>query len=252
MTGWPLVSQRGIKVRAYYDPKITKEQFDQEAYYQIQGEDIIHHFVKVVRLRPREKVLLLNGKGLTVTTEVLRVDKLKIDLEVVGVVEKKRPYIIDYAVGITKRESFEDTMRIAVESGVHRFFPIKTEFANDLYIKDERLDKILESSLTPSNNPFMTEIREQTFLKELEFKNYKKVYYFTLSSEKGKALGTTKLEPDDSILVILGPEGGLSVQEEDYLDQNGAIGINLATPILRTPNALSCSVGYLLAHYQNN
>mgnify|MGYP001199164823 CR=1 FL=1 len=48
-------------------------------------------------------------------------------------------------------------------------------------------------------------------------------------------------------LVIIGPEGGFSPEEELFLEGGSkTIKIHLSTPILRAPHALSVAIGFLL------
>ena len=77
------------------------------------------------------------------------------------------------------------------------------------------------------------------------FYQYDKV--FTFSSSDNTQKPRSQIKGFKKALVVIGPEGGFSQEEETILgnDQKTTM-INLPTPILRAPHALSAAVGFLL------
>ncbi len=55
-------------------------------------------------------------------------------------------------------------------------------------------------------------------------------------------------EKADSVIILIGPEGGFSNEEENYLKSNGFFDFSLGNFILRSETAAIVSVG-LIAHF---
>jgi RsmE family RNA methyltransferase len=86
-------------------------------------------------------------------------------------------------------------------------------------------------------------------LKEIS-KEYDKIFYFS-SVKKDSFVNLNIDQEKNKILLVIGPEGGLSPFEERFLNGLEKIQtVHLPTPILRAPHALATSVGYLLGCYQ--
>ena len=143
------------------------------------------------------------------------------------------------------------TLKNAVELGVQKMIPFISNYSNYNFKRRDRADKIIESSLIQSNNPFRLELVDPLELKHIKgtLDSYDYIFISSLSSNKEIKIG--KISTKSLILIIIGPEGGFSNEEEKYFleSQNSSL-INLPSPILRTPNALSALMGYIMAKFE--
>ena len=200
--------------------------------------------LNVVRVKINEEILVLNGHGLIALTKVSLITKNQIELLIISIEESVASHEISLAIANPKKEAFEDILKIAVELGIRNIYPLTSKFSQYDYVYNDRIQRILESALIQSNNPFLPVIYPQAELIDY-VKNLDSVLYFFNSRQnncgKVEFISGTRT-------ILIGPEGGFSANEEDaILTKNNVISIHLPTPILRAPTAVASSVGYLLS-----
>ncbi len=209
----------------------------------IDGESAKH--LLVARVRIEEEILLLNGKGKKIVAKVISLQKKSIDLMVLIIDSAMPSHALRLALGMPKKDAFEDIIKISVELGIAEIYPLTTQFSQSIYQENERIHRILESALIQSNNLFFPIIHPQSNLLEyLSRMDNQDLAFFnsrpnTKNDRENKCLFTS---------VLIGPEGGFSQEEEaQILSHKNVKSIHLPTPILRAPTAVASSIGYLLA-----
>lgn len=212
----------------------------------VEGERL--HHLKVVRVRPSEEILLLLGRGKTALSEVVKIDKKAITLKITEIKHVNKETQIDLYVGLTKKDAFEELLKLATELGVDHIVPLETKFSQPLTSQLKRQDKIIQGAMEQSNNAYAPVVDElSTFeqaLKKLEASN-STVYYF---SSQSSSSSQDKLVPRMSrISLVIGPEGGFSHEEEAEMEKYQLHRIRLNIPIMRTPTATCVAVGYALS-----
>jgi len=203
-----------------------------------------HHLINVVRLKKSETILLMNGKGSTSIGTILEITKKVVEIKLTEVRIFKRKCIIDLAIVLPKKEAFEDILRIATELGIRKVYPlVGANTPMDYETNNERINRILESSLEQSNNPFILEIDKKRSLNEfiISKHQYAQSFIFDVS---GEGPGHLKTFTGDCLFLI-GPEGGLAAHEVEKLKLNFNHTVSFGTPILRAPQAVSFGAGLL-------
>ena len=214
--------------------------------------DRAHHLLKVARIKIGEDLLIFNGSGLKITSRVSEVKRRELSLEILEVShESRQAPLLDIAFCLPKKSALDEILKISVELGLNKIIPLISEYSSRYDLNKERVDRLLESALIQSNNPFLPIMNKERDLKTLDSlcSSYDRVFYF--SSIK-KVSGSIAFQNEvKKALLIIGPEGGLSNLEEDYIENIDNVNtIHLPTPILRAPHALATSVGYLLGIFQ--
>ena len=214
--------------------------------------DRAHHLLKVARIKIGEDLLIFNGSGLKITSRVSEVKRRELSLEILEVShESRQAPLLDIAFCLPKKSALDEILKISVELGLNKIIPLISEYSSRYDLNKERVDRLLESALIQSNNPFLPIMNKERDLKTLDSlcSSYDRVFYF--SSIK-KVSGSIAFQNEvKKALLIIGPEGGLSNLEEDYIENIDNVNtIHLPTPILRAPHALATSVGYLLGLFQ--
>ncbi len=208
----------------------------------IEGESAKH--LMVVRVKLDEEVLVLNGRGSKLLTRVASINKNKVELTIFKKEDSKPTFKINLAIAAPKKDAFEDILKIAVELGVSKIYPLSSQYSQYVYEQSPRVQRLIESALIQSNNPFLPIIHHQLKLNDY-LENLKTPLYFFNSkdSECGKVEKINK-----EISILIGPEGGFSDAEiQLILSKSETYSIHLPTPIMRAPTALATSIGYLLA-----
>jgi 16S rRNA (uracil1498-N3)-methyltransferase len=202
--------------------------------------DLLHHLVNVVRLEAGEELLLLDGKGLKVLTRVERITKKEIALTMVSDSIEERRFSIDVAIGIPKREALELCLKQATELGVRNIYLVRGAFSQMRVPEVDRLRKLLVSALEQSNAPYLPELIETNWALLPDLPGI-------FLDSQGTSMAQSSLKTPREVLLIVGPEGGLSPEELALLrGRTNLEAITLPTPILRTPTALSVGAGMLL------
>lgn len=224
-------------MRAHYFPELSKQER-----YLLTG-DALHHLVKVVRIDVGEELLLLNGAGLKIQTKVEAISKRELHLTFLNEEIVTRPYQFSLALGMPKREALELSLKQATELGFKDIFLIRSEYSQMRFPEAERLQNLLVSALEQSNGAYLPKVIEAKW-ETLPWEEFSHVVMMDSQNKKCEKLN---LSSDGNELLIVGPEGGFSGGEIEFLHQRPNLKIvNLPTPILRTPTALATGTGMML------
>ncbi len=217
------------------------------------SDDRSHHLLKVARVKNGDEVLLLDGKGGRYNSEVINCTKKEVSLRVTSFEKAQQKSRIDIAIGLPKREAFEAALKNATQVGVSEVYPFRADFSQWSIKNTDRVSSVIESALIQSNNPYLpiihNEVESLDGLFEI-FKEYDVILLTTLRESKELKIKEELNLEDIRVLLIIGPEGGLSTREEDLvLKESNVYGLKLPTPILKTENAVSTIVGYVLGKF---
>ena len=206
-------------------------------------EDDFHHLKNVLRIKVGDEVLFLDGAGYSrgAIVEIIEKKMLKCSF-VSDLTFKKSNSSFSIALALAKRESLESSLKQLVEIGVTEIFLFDCAYSNKIELKQDRLNKLLISALEQSNGQYLPTIKKISFQQLLEMNVDKFIYFSSVASS-----GSLSLEPGGSFLLIIGPEGGLSEDEEESIKNlKNSVTINLPTNILRASTASSVCSGYIL------
>lgn len=228
--------------------------FIDEAYQptvQLTGEPH-HHMLRVMRMTAGDQVFLVFKDQTAVKAEITGIDADSVQLMELEkeTFSRELPVEVTLASGLPKGEKLELIAQKATELGAHQFlaFPANTSVVKwdnkKLQKKQQRLNKIIQEAAEQSHRQFLPQLAFVTNEKELvsAFTDYDEVL---IAYEESAKLGEQaqlvqtlqKLTPGSKLLVIFGPEGGLSPKEVNTFQQAGAKLCGLGPRILRTETA---------------
>jgi 16S rRNA (uracil1498-N3)-methyltransferase len=214
------------------------------------NDERANHLIKVVRIKPGEKILLIQGSGIAFISTVDSVSKRSIILDVTEKIKKEKAINVDLCLGIPKRDPFELTLKNAVESGYGKIYPFVADYSQWKIKNTDRISALIDSAVIQSNNLFPPEVFDMAVsLDSMQsfFGQYDHILLTTLKSNSGNI---ETLDKNKKYLVVVGPEGGLSEREEDLLLRHDkTVGVKLDCPILRTQNAVTAMYGFLLGKF---
>ena len=194
------------------------------------------------RLQVNDEVMLLDGignKALGKFTELnKRVAKVFIEkIEHAAIT----PTDIAVASAIPKGDRQKLMLDMLTQLGVTTFIPLNCEFSSTKATEKsiEKWQRIVVEACKQSGNPYLMNIQSSNTIPELidsTIWNERLVFQTDQHAEKQIK------EVNEKILVVIGPEGGLSDQESTLLRGAGAKGLNLGPHILRTETAAVSAV----------
>lgn len=230
-------------MRALYLPDLQKALIKNEVTI-----NDIHHFVNVIKIKEKEEVLLLDGQGTKAIALVHEISKKRVKFIIQSQTQSVPEFNLSLAQCLVKKEAMEDILRMSAEVGLSQVFPLQSQHSWHLFIPNQRINSIMGSALEQSNNANLPRIHEPQKLQDFDFKIFDRVLYFSSNPIFLKQKAIETLQKSQKILLLIGPEGGLTNQEEEvFLTQKNFTFVHLPTPILRAPTAVLVATGYTLS-----
>ena len=212
-------------------------------------DDDAHHAVRVLRLRPGERVTISDGEGNVADATVVRAGG-----QLVARVEARRhvrrePPALTVLQGIPKAGKLDVVVQKLTELGVDELIPLQAGRSVarwDDPRKQERLAVIAREAAKQSRRAWLPvvrpPVRPATALTE--------GLTLVLHEEAGLRLRDA-LPPraPDRITLVVGPEGGLDAEEVEMFVKNGGQAVSLGPTILRTETAALVAATLILGRY---
>lgn len=231
---------------------LEEELNEGEAYSLTDGE--FHHLFRVVRARCNDEVEVVNGRGIlarAVITDIAK-DRAKLTISQRLNVQSFQQQLI-LVQGLPKLNRLDFILEKGTELGVDQFilFPgelsIKKEFS---YHQHERARAITIAAMKQCGRLFLPQVVLSSPLDEWKKPTQGRLFYGdtnpdALPFEKVWKEGRTDLFP---LMFVVGPESGLSHDEEEKLKSLGAFGVKIHPNILRTDTAALAALA-LVSHW---
>ncbi len=207
-------------------------------------DDIFHYIKKVLRLKIGDPILVLDGEGGIYDAVIERFDKRSATLKIKGPSSepsREPPVKIILLQAILKADKMDFVLQKCTELGVVEFWPIITERTE---VKRTRKlphwRAVVREATRQCRRAMVPHIREPMLLKEaldaLSPSSMK-----LLLSEKTGGSGLPQKRSEE-IILLAGPEGGLTEQEDKMAKDSGFIPVNLGPRVLRAETAAMSGV----------
>ncbi len=228
--------------------------------------DEARHIRRVLRMRSGDEIFFFDGTGRIYQGRIIEVDPFDVVIEILESWEKEDESIEIYlAQGIPKGEKMDFIVQKSTELGVRMIFPLITERTIPEMDEVSRMKKIerwrrisIEASKQcgRSDLPIIKDIRMlDSFLSKnitgslTGAKNELRIILW--EGEKKITLRDflrSQTRPERVVLLI-GPEGGLSLREVERACSEGFRTVSLGHNILRTETAAIIAIGNILYEY---
>ena len=210
----------------------------------IKDKSDCNHIQNVYRLNVGHEIRIIDGEY-EYFTEITQISKKEVSVKIL---EKKEDSYslnvnIDVAMGILKNDKMNLAIQKLTEIGVNKIIPLKTErVVVKINEKKEKWDVVVREIT-------FTEITPVKKLAEIDYSKYDKIIFAYENSDESKSLSEIIEKEDKNILYIIGPEGGITQEEVDFLKNNKAIEISLGKRILRAETAAIVVCGIIANFY---
>jgi len=207
-------------------------------YVIVDGEDF-HHLVNVLRININEKLLIVVDRGYRFIGKVTSIEKNKLIIDLIEKINENYDPVFNLyiAQSIPKGKKFENIIKYGTELGVNGFFPLITErtIAKLNIEKIERLKRIAKEEAQLSKRDKIPEVYTPiNFIDFLKTSNkYEKKYIFW-ELEKENCVDNIEIKKNENVIVIIGNEGGFSLEEINQAKNYRFISISLGKRILRS------------------
>lgn len=203
----------------------------------------IHHIKKVMRNNIHDKIEVVYN-NITYLCEIEDLTNFKIKILKEEKEDKQLGCKIILGIALIKEQKQDLVLQKATELGVNTIIPINMERCvvklddKKFSKKKERWQSICKEASEQSKRNTIPNILNMMNLKELE--SIDATHKIVLSTKKDKKLLNNYLQNLTScakIFIVVGPEGGISDKEEEYLNKIGFESISLGSRIMRAETA---------------
>ena len=208
--------------------------------------DVAFQVKNVLRSRINDEFLIgIDGK--TYLSRIIEIGNKEIKFEVVkeetGNLEL--PVFVSLFQGYPKAEKMENIIKYGTQLGISEFHPTlmnRSIFKLDNSKKDnkiERFNKIAKEAAEQSFRNICPKVVDIKKLKQIDFSEYDvKIVCYEESAKENETSAFKKLvrnmKTNDKVAVVVGPEGGITKEEIEYLTEQGFVCCALGPRILRT------------------
>lgn len=221
-------------MQLFYNPDIDEStesfSFDKEE---------SRHIIKVLRKKDSDILYVTNGLGLLFETEITLASDNKCIVQVLSIKKSDEPkFRLHLAVAPTKmNDRFEWFLEKATEIGIQEITPIICDRSERKVINLERFEKIILSAMKQSNETYLPKLNEAISFKEFIKQKNEGLQLIAHCEETDKKSLKQILKPNESVTMLIGPEGDFSEKEIALALDNNYQPVTLGNTRLRTETA---------------
>ncbi len=207
-----------------------------------------HHLIRVLRKKEGEKIKLINGMGVEYEGEIIEIVKkgktLKAKVKILKLLRKENlpSKKIIALIPLLKGDKTEFLIEKGTELGITKFIPFQSDYTvvKPSYKLKERLKIKAINALKQSGRLYLPEINSpvnlKVFLSENPFSSSFKIVALPTGELYLRDLAN-KVFNSKEIVLISGPEGGFSKDEENLLKNQRFISFSISPYILKAETA---------------
>lgn len=212
------------------------------------------HAATVRRTRVGEHLLLTDGAGLRVEGEVVTVGSGTLDLRIVSVAGDPAPtprFVLVQA--LAKNDRDDQAIEAATECGVDEVVPWQAarsvvQWRGERGEKARRKwDAVLVAATKQSRRTRRPVLAPTASTTDLAARVRDAAAAYVLHEDATLPLAGVTLPGAGDVVLVVGPEGGISPEELADLTQAGAVAVRLGTTVLRSSSAGPAALAVLSA-----
>jgi 16S rRNA (uracil1498-N3)-methyltransferase len=215
------------------------------------------HAANVRRIRPGEELDLGDGAGIVAQCVIEATAKGRLVARVQGrrTVDPPTPHIT-VVQALPKSDRSELAVELATEAGADAFLAWQSERCVARWDGQAKVDKglrrwqaVARSAARQSRRPHVPSVTSLVSTPELvrtvATASANGAVVLVLHESATEPLASVAVEGADSLMLVVGPEGGISDDELAALSGAGAIAVRLGPTVLRTSTAAAVALGAL-------
>lgn len=260
---------------------VEHDLLNQEAFL-LTGQEAIHA-VRVLRMRPGEEVVLIDGLGHSARTRIIDLKRnglLLQQMERITLADDRLP--IGLLAALLKPEKMDMVIQKATELGIREIWPVITEYSSDkkhfthprYKARHSRWNEIARQALKQCRGAFLPEIHEImplkaacTAINEIAYFHTRLFCWEAAEATLKERSDFTSKERSDFItaapwpeitppcILALGPEGGFSDSDCRTLRDQNFLAVSLGQRILRAETAAIAAISitaFLISRSKTN
>ena len=200
-----------------------------------------NHIARVMRASVGDEVRAVDGIGHAYRIRITRIDPAHSRGEIIESVEPAPEANIRFAMGIGTilPKRLEAAWDSCVQLGISKLIPIRTAYSTKRLREDgryvERLRTVSRRAMLQCGRAILPEVGDPVDLARLLTGDYDIILYGDIDGLP--TLPAQRPRLGKRVLLLTGPEGGFSSEENRLIQDAGGIGISLGPRKLRTETA---------------
>ncbi|KNX37456.1 16S rRNA (uracil(1498)-N(3))-methyltransferase [Luteipulveratus halotolerans] len=202
------------------------------------------HAATVRRIGVGEQVLLADGSGALAEAVVTATakDELTLTLETVHAVEPLQPRLV-LVQALAKGDRDDQAIEAATELGVDEVVPWQAgrsivQWKGERGAKAHRKwESVVRAAAKQSRRPVVPVVAPLVSRDALVSRAGASALTLVLHEEAVDPIGSLDLPTDGEVLVVVGPEGGITPDELEALTAAGGVAVRLGPTVLRSSSA---------------
>jgi 16S rRNA (uracil1498-N3)-methyltransferase len=218
------------------------------------SEESSRHIVQVLRMQAAEQLMITNGKGQTLTVEMITPHKKKTEVKIIHKEFIPRAQAsVAIAISFIKSASrFEWFLEKATEIGISVIIPLLCKRTEKFHFREDRMKTILVSAMLQSRQAWLPELRTPIKINEfLKNNDYEQKFIAHCVDEEKKLLNDAVVDASASKIILIGPEGDFTEEEISEALQQNFMPVSLGETRLRTETA-GLVAAVLLTHLKQS
>lgn len=216
--------------------------------------EVAHH-VFVLRLNPGDSIILFNGEGGCYVASLCEIGKKQATAEIKVFLpeETELPYALTLAQALPEGSKMDWILEKAMELGASSIQPLATRrcvvrlSAERAEKKQEHWQAILVAAAEQCGRNRLASLSPlMDIAKWLEQQNMHKRIMLSPRADTSLA-DWARHQPPQAVALLIGPEGGLSEDEEQLAMRHGVLSLSMGPRILRTETAGLAAIAALNA-----
>jgi len=213
-------------------------------------EKLFHRVVNVLRLRVGQECIFFDQK-MYITAQIKAfVGKKQIHITVQATQQTVSLYpTVTFLLPVLKRDDLESALYVLTEMGVNTIQLVFTHKSVNQWSFDrdrERVQRIIIAAAEQSKNFAYPYVKEPIPL-DLALKQYKdvstKIFFDPQGEEMFTVMQSVYSAQPEHILLLVGPEGDLKIEEKEMIQINNFIFCALTPTVIRAAQAASLAAG---------
>ncbi|NGX56087.1 MAG: Ribosomal RNA small subunit methyltransferase E [Candidatus Anoxychlamydiales bacterium] len=225
-----------MPIKRFYQKDLKKDDLTIE----IQGSEF-HHLKNVMRVKEKEEVDIINGKGLIAKAKLTKIHKSYSTFNILSkTFQKEKDYKTILVQAIIQPLKLDFLLEKCTELDVDEFYFFcskNSEKINFSKNRLERMNNILISSIKQCSKLYLPKINILKSLYEISFDGT--IYY---GSTKKAPLLKNSIKKSKKSYFVIGPSMGFDSKEIEFLSNINALSVSLSDNILRSETASIASI----------
>lgn len=212
-----------------------------------------HYIARVLRLSKGDPLILFNGDGRDYSAEIAEIQSQRVTVRIIGstIPANESPLKITLVQAVCRGERMDYALQKATELGVFCIQPLvsqRVEVRLDETRQGKRLahwQGVVISACEQSGRAVVPEVRNPLSMPQW-LATADETLRLVLDPFSANRLADVSIG-ENSAAILVGPEGGFTVEEVDMARANGVMAVSLGPRVLRTETAGPAAIAVLQA-----